>query len=132
MREDLRRAWTALADDLDGDVQAVRRFFVAYRDLVVPRVDAAAVALARGDDEEARSALLTVRSTSLMVGAAEVGDAASAVLERHRSRPDARTTSDEARALTALRAAARSACDDVSLLLGEPPPAVGQPAGSNR
>ncbi len=40
MREDLRQAWTALTDDLDGDVQAVRRFFVAYRDLVVPRVDA--------------------------------------------------------------------------------------------
>ncbi|WP_175008590.1 hypothetical protein [Cellulosimicrobium sp. TH-20] len=131
MREDLRRAWTALADDLDGDVQAVRRFFVAYRDLVVPRVDAAAVALARGDDEEARSALLTVRSTSLMVGATEVGDAASAVLDRHRVRRDARTTSDEARALTTLRAAARSACDDVSLLLGELPPA-GQPTGSNR
>lgn len=131
MREDLRRAWTALADDLDGDVQAVRRFFVAYRDLVVPRVDAAAVALARGDDEEARSALLTVRSTSLMVGATEVGDAASAVLDRHRVRRDARTTSDEARALTTLRTAARSACDDVSLLLGELPPA-GQPTGSNR
>ncbi|MBE9926517.1 hypothetical protein G8C93_11540 [Cellulosimicrobium cellulans] len=130
MREDLRQAWTALTDDLDGDVQAVRRFFVAYRDLVVPRVDAAAVALARGDDEEARSTLLTVRSTSLMVGAAEVGDAASAVLDRHRARH--RTTADEARALATLRAAARSACDEVALLLGDPPPAVGQPVGSNR
>jgi len=61
---------------------------------------------------------------------AEVGDAASAVLDRHRA--GHRTTADEARALATLRAAARSACDEVALLLGDPPPAAGQPVGSNR
>ncbi|CPU64084.1 Uncharacterised protein [Mycobacteroides abscessus] len=65
-----------------------------------------------------------------MVGAAEVGDAASALLDRHFA--SHRTTADEARALGTLRAVARSACDEVALLLGDPPPAAGQPVGSNR
>lgn len=128
MKDELRRAWTALADDLDGDAQAVRRFFVAYRDLLVPRIEAAAGALARGDEGEARSTLLTVRSTSLMVGAEEVGAAVTRVLDRS----GARRVSDERRALDELRAAARTVLEEVTWLLSDPPTALDQPIGSKR
>ncbi|GED08640.1 hypothetical protein [Cellulosimicrobium cellulans] len=128
MKDELRRAWTALADDLDGDAQAVRRFFVAYRDLLVPRIEAAAGALARGDEGEARSTLLTVRSTSLMVGAEEVGAAVTRVLDRS----GARRVADERRALDELRAAARTVLEEVTWLLSDPPTALGQPIGSKR
>ncbi|MDF9876190.1 hypothetical protein [Cellulosimicrobium cellulans] len=128
MRDELRRAWTALADDLDGDAQAVRRFFVAYRDLLVPRIEAAAGALARGDEGEARSTLLTVRSTSLMVGAEEVGAAVTRVLDRS----GARRVADERRALDELRAVARTVLEEVTWLLSDPPTALGQPIGSKR
>lgn len=128
MKDELRRAWTALADDLDGDAQAVRRFFVAYRDLLVPRIEAAAGALARGDEGEARSTLLTVRSTSLMVGAEEVGAAVTRVLDRS----GARRVADERRALDELRAVARTVLEEVTWLLSDPPTALGQPIGSKR
>ncbi|MFD4991907.1 hypothetical protein ACFWH7_06405 [Cellulosimicrobium cellulans] len=128
MKDDLRRAWTALADDLDGDAQAVRRFFVAYRDLLVPRIEAAAGALARGDEGEARSTLLTVRSTSLMVGAEEVGAAVTRVLDRS----GARRVGDERRALDELRAVARTVLEEVTWLLSDPPTTLGQPIGSKR
>ena len=128
MKDDLRRAWTALADDLDGDAQAVRRFFVAYRDLLVPRIEAAAGALARGDEGEARSMLLTVRSTSLMVGAEEVAAAVTRVLDRS----GVRRVADERRALDELRAVARTVLEEVTWLLSDPPTALGQPIGSKR
>lgn len=128
MKDDLRRAWTALADDLDGDAHAVRRFFVAYRDLLVPRIEAAAGALARGDEREARSTLLTVRSTSLMVGAEEVGAAVTRVLDRS----GVRRVADEHRALDELRAVARTVIEEVTWLLSDPPTALGQPVGSKR
>lgn len=128
MKDDLRSAWTALADDLDGDAQAVRRFFVAYRDLLVPRIEAAAGALARGDEGEARSTLLTVRSTSLMVGAEEVGAAVTRVLDRS----GVRRVADERRALDELRAVARTVIEEVTWLLSDPPTALGQPIGSKR
>jgi hypothetical protein len=128
VKDELRRAWTALADDLDGDAQAVRRFFVAYRDLLVPRIEAAAGALARGDEGEARSTLLTVRSTSLMVGAEEVGAAVTRVLDRS----GARRVADERRALDELRAVARTVLEEVTWLLSDPPTALGQPIGSKR
>ncbi|MFJ4233255.1 hypothetical protein [Cellulosimicrobium cellulans] len=128
MKDDLRRAWTALADDLDGDAQAVRRFFVAYRDLLVPRIEAAAAALARGDEGEARRMLLTVRSTSLMVGAEEVAAAVTRVLDRS----GVRRVADERRALDELRAVARTVLEEVTWLLSDPPTALGQPIGSKR
>ncbi|UKJ64715.1 hypothetical protein H1Q78_04765 [Cellulosimicrobium cellulans] len=128
MKDDLRRAWTALADDLDGDAQAVRRFFEAYRDLLVPRIEAAAGALARGDEGEARSTLLTVRSTSLMVGAEEVGAAVTRVLDRS----GVRSVADERRALDELRAVARTVLEEVTRLLSDPPTALDQPIGSKR
>lgn len=128
MKDDLRRAWTALANDLDGDAQAVRRFFVAYRDLLVPRIEAAAGALARGDEGEARRMLLTVRSTSLMVGAEEVAAAVTRVLDRS----GVRRVAGERRALDELRAVARTVLEEVTWLLSDPPTPLGQPIGSKR
>ncbi|MFC8923342.1 hypothetical protein [Cellulosimicrobium sp. NPDC057127] len=78
-------AWDALADELDGDRDAVARFVAAWAQALGPRLRRVHAALAAGDVDDAEVALLTVRCTSTMVGAHAVAELASGALDALRA-----------------------------------------------
>ncbi|WP_265520936.1 Hpt domain-containing protein [Oerskovia flava] len=65
-------AWRDLAAQLDGDVQAVRRFAVSYLGQLDDRLERLGRTLADGDVEAARSTALTLHCTSAMIGAGQL------------------------------------------------------------
>ncbi|MFE6235513.1 hypothetical protein [Cellulosimicrobium sp. NPDC057862] len=125
----LRTAWTSMAAELDGDTEAVRRFYATYLSLVGPRVEAVARAVDRGDDRGARTALLALRCTSVMAGAEDLAAAADRML----ALPVAAPPQVASRALRALGDAASGTRTRVSGLLASPPATrAAQAGGSNR
>ncbi|MFF2266782.1 hypothetical protein ACFVTZ_00835 [Cellulosimicrobium cellulans] len=125
----LRGAWESMAAELDGDTEAVRRFFTTYLALLGARVDAVSRALDRREEQRARTVLLTLRCTSVMVGAEDVGAAADRLL----ALPIATSAEDVPQALGALRVAATTSGFQVAeLLAAAPGPAAPQAGGSNR
>lgn len=78
-------AWDALADELDGDRDAVARFVTAWAQALGPRLRRVHAALAAGNVDDAAVALLTVRCTSTMVGAHAVAELASGALDALRA-----------------------------------------------
>ncbi|WP_277210150.1 hypothetical protein [Isoptericola croceus] len=78
---DLLRAWSALAEELDGERDAVERFVLAWVGRLEERLTDVGYALAAGDRDGARTGLMTVRSTSEMVGAHELAALAACALE---------------------------------------------------
>ncbi|MBD5787561.1 hypothetical protein IF650_15420 [Cellulosimicrobium terreum] len=68
----VRRALTALADDLDGDRAAAARFARSWLGLLPARVDGLVTAQRAGDAGSARAVLLTLGCTSRMLGVDEL------------------------------------------------------------
>jgi hypothetical protein len=125
----LCEAWQSMAAELDGDTEAVRRFYATYLALVGPRVDAVARAVDRGDERGVRTVLLALRCTSVMAGAEDLAAAADRML----ALPFAASPQIASRGLRALDGAASGTRNRVARLLASPPaPRASQAGGSNR
>lgn len=78
---ELLRAWSALAEELDGERDAVERFVLAWVGRLEERLTEVGYALAASNRAAARTGLMTLRSTSQMVGAYELATLAATALE---------------------------------------------------
>jgi HPt (histidine-containing phosphotransfer) domain-containing protein len=96
----------------------VRQFVTDYLSLLGPRLERLAQLLAAGDDEALVVSILSLESSSAMIGADQVAGAAHALRVAVPGRPsgDARSDADRQLALRALElaaAAARSALTEL-------------------
>jgi HPt (histidine-containing phosphotransfer) domain-containing protein len=107
-----------LARDLGDDPVVVEQFVTDYLSLLGPRLERLAQLLAAGDDEALVVSILSLESSSAMIGADQVAGAAHALRVAVPGRPsgDARSDADRQLALRALElaaAAARSALTEL-------------------
>ncbi len=124
----MQRAWAALADELDGDHDAVERFALSYAERLEARVERVGRAAVVGDTTEARAALLSVGCTSAMLGA----DLLDAVAARALDALHADGTVALAREQPSLSAAAAQTLADVAAVLLAWRDGGRQPTRSNR